>query len=358
MPLQKLLFSATLTQNPEKLQQLGLYQPRLFSTELVGRGPRDADGDGDSGGKYAFPMGLTVSRALGEGRGGVPAPGPGQPRAIPSAPLRALPPELQAAGGSAPGPGRELLKGPLLHQLPRELPQVRSVGQASGQAGRRAGPSPPAPALPTQALPARPGLRGRGRGRVLLPPQPRPAQDDPEAVRAGEDSAVSAGAGSRPCSGARRSPPGSAWSPAGGGGVSWLPATAGPTAPRPTASSARTPRPAASTCGPCSWWSTTTPPSTCGPTCTGEGWLGRALTGGVGREAAPADPRRAALEGPALAFRVGRTARAGDSGQAFTLLLRVQVRPGPRWGRWGGGRQPLHTPGRFPPGEALPADAG
>uniref|UniRef100_A0AAQ6ALD4 ATP-dependent RNA helicase n=1 Tax=Amphiprion ocellaris TaxID=80972 RepID=A0AAQ6ALD4_AMPOC len=32
VPLQKLLFSATLTQNPEKLQQLGLHQPRLFSS--------------------------------------------------------------------------------------------------------------------------------------------------------------------------------------------------------------------------------------------------------------------------------------------------------------------------------------
>uniref|UniRef100_A0A3P9PPK1 ATP-dependent RNA helicase n=1 Tax=Poecilia reticulata TaxID=8081 RepID=A0A3P9PPK1_POERE len=32
MPLQKLLFSATLTQNPEKLQQLGLHQPQLFSS--------------------------------------------------------------------------------------------------------------------------------------------------------------------------------------------------------------------------------------------------------------------------------------------------------------------------------------
>ncbi|XP_061767122.1 ATP-dependent RNA helicase DDX51 isoform X5 [Nerophis ophidion] len=31
-PLQKLLFSATLTKNPEKLQQLGLNQPRLFSS--------------------------------------------------------------------------------------------------------------------------------------------------------------------------------------------------------------------------------------------------------------------------------------------------------------------------------------
>lgn len=32
MPLQKLLFSATLTQNPEKLQLLDLHQPRLFSS--------------------------------------------------------------------------------------------------------------------------------------------------------------------------------------------------------------------------------------------------------------------------------------------------------------------------------------
>ncbi|XP_061026465.1 ATP-dependent RNA helicase DDX51 isoform X2 [Eubalaena glacialis] len=65
MPLQKLLFSATLTQNPEKLQQLGLYRPRLFSTGSAHGGPRDraadgdGDGDGDSGGKYAFPAGLT-----------------------------------------------------------------------------------------------------------------------------------------------------------------------------------------------------------------------------------------------------------------------------------------------------------
>ncbi|XP_058895655.1 ATP-dependent RNA helicase DDX51 isoform X2 [Kogia breviceps] len=59
MPLQKLLFSATLTQNPEKLQQLGLYRPRLFSTGSVHGGPRDPDADGDSGGKYTFPAGLT-----------------------------------------------------------------------------------------------------------------------------------------------------------------------------------------------------------------------------------------------------------------------------------------------------------
>ncbi|XP_014957047.1 ATP-dependent RNA helicase DDX51 isoform X1 [Ovis aries] len=61
MPLQKLLFSATLTQNPEKLQQLGLYQPRLFSTGSAYRAPSNPgiDVDGDSGGKYTFPVGLT-----------------------------------------------------------------------------------------------------------------------------------------------------------------------------------------------------------------------------------------------------------------------------------------------------------
>ncbi|KAM6165039.1 ATP-dependent RNA helicase DDX51 isoform 2-T2 [Erethizon dorsatum] len=61
MPLQKLLFSATLTQNPEKLQQLGLYQPRLFSTQLAHRAPKDKDTevDRDAEGKYAFPAGLT-----------------------------------------------------------------------------------------------------------------------------------------------------------------------------------------------------------------------------------------------------------------------------------------------------------
>ncbi|XP_066227329.1 ATP-dependent RNA helicase DDX51 isoform X1 [Saccopteryx leptura] len=57
MPLQKLLFSATLTQNPEKLQQLGLYLPQLFSTQPAHGGPRDADAD--LGGKYTFPAGLS-----------------------------------------------------------------------------------------------------------------------------------------------------------------------------------------------------------------------------------------------------------------------------------------------------------
>lgn len=69
MPLQKLLFSATLTQNPEKLQQLGLYLPRLFSTGLAHGGPGDASEDVDSGGKYTFPVGLTVSGVHGVGGG-------------------------------------------------------------------------------------------------------------------------------------------------------------------------------------------------------------------------------------------------------------------------------------------------
>ena len=32
VPLQKLLFSATLSQNPEKLEQMNLFEPRLFTS--------------------------------------------------------------------------------------------------------------------------------------------------------------------------------------------------------------------------------------------------------------------------------------------------------------------------------------
>uniref|UniRef100_A0A8C6SA43 ATP-dependent RNA helicase n=1 Tax=Neogobius melanostomus TaxID=47308 RepID=A0A8C6SA43_9GOBI len=52
MPLQKLLFSATLTHNPEKLQQLSLYQPRLFISE-----PNSAIAPTPEG--FHFPQGLT-----------------------------------------------------------------------------------------------------------------------------------------------------------------------------------------------------------------------------------------------------------------------------------------------------------
>ncbi|XP_074061325.1 ATP-dependent RNA helicase DDX51 isoform X2 [Macrotis lagotis] len=60
MPLQKLLFSATLTRNPEKLQELGLYQPRLFSTGLESQeSPAQPGSEQDAEGKYAFPTGLS-----------------------------------------------------------------------------------------------------------------------------------------------------------------------------------------------------------------------------------------------------------------------------------------------------------
>lgn len=56
MPLQKLLFSATLTQNPEKLQQLGLHQPRLFSSVSGSAATAPAL----SQDRFDFPEGLTV----------------------------------------------------------------------------------------------------------------------------------------------------------------------------------------------------------------------------------------------------------------------------------------------------------
>ncbi|MGH0151449.1 UNVERIFIED_CONTAM: hypothetical protein FKN15_024099 [Acipenser sinensis] len=70
MPLQKLMFSATLTQNPEKLQQLGLHQPRLFTSvhsekRRSGQGfepHRTASGQTEE--KFNFPQGLTPCRSV------------------------------------------------------------------------------------------------------------------------------------------------------------------------------------------------------------------------------------------------------------------------------------------------------
>ncbi|XP_065549084.1 ATP-dependent RNA helicase DDX51 [Lathamus discolor] len=61
IPLQKLLFSATLTQDPEKLQQLDLFQPRLFTSvysekKTLGDG---AETDQDTNKKYTLPEGLS-----------------------------------------------------------------------------------------------------------------------------------------------------------------------------------------------------------------------------------------------------------------------------------------------------------
>ncbi|XP_030849417.1 ATP-dependent RNA helicase DDX51 [Strongylocentrotus purpuratus] len=78
LPLQKLLFSATLSQNPEKLTQLRLFQPRLITTATSSRAPPisawhlDGEKEGvkeegkekDEGrtdfvGKYTTPVGLS-----------------------------------------------------------------------------------------------------------------------------------------------------------------------------------------------------------------------------------------------------------------------------------------------------------
>ncbi|XP_019362440.1 PREDICTED: ATP-dependent RNA helicase DDX51 [Gavialis gangeticus] len=61
IPLQKLLFSATLTRNPEKLQQLGLYQPRLF-TSVYSEKQASSDGpvaEQNAEKKYTLPEGLS-----------------------------------------------------------------------------------------------------------------------------------------------------------------------------------------------------------------------------------------------------------------------------------------------------------
>uniref|UniRef100_A0AAQ5X7G2 ATP-dependent RNA helicase n=1 Tax=Amphiprion ocellaris TaxID=80972 RepID=A0AAQ5X7G2_AMPOC len=58
VPLQKLLFSATLTQNPEKLQQLGLHQPRLFSS-VHSQSSTTAAAPTTKQDRFDFPQGLT-----------------------------------------------------------------------------------------------------------------------------------------------------------------------------------------------------------------------------------------------------------------------------------------------------------
>ncbi|XP_019394664.1 PREDICTED: ATP-dependent RNA helicase DDX51 isoform X2 [Crocodylus porosus] len=61
IPLQKLLFSATLTRNPEKLQQLGLYQPRLFTSVYSKKQASSAGpvAEQNAEKKYTLPEGLS-----------------------------------------------------------------------------------------------------------------------------------------------------------------------------------------------------------------------------------------------------------------------------------------------------------
>ncbi|RMC06021.1 hypothetical protein DUI87_17566 [Hirundo rustica rustica] len=59
IPLQKLLFSATLTQDPEKLQQLDLFQPRLFTSVYSEKNRDGTETEQDTNNKYTLPEGLS-----------------------------------------------------------------------------------------------------------------------------------------------------------------------------------------------------------------------------------------------------------------------------------------------------------
>ncbi|VFV36455.1 dead (asp-glu-ala-asp) box [Lynx pardinus] len=191
MPLQKLLFSATLTQNPEKLQQLGLHQPRLFSTGLARGGPKDVDGD--SGGKYTFPAGLSHCYV---------------PCSLRTKPLVILHLILERNFS------RVLCFTNSRENSHRLFLLVQAFGGVTAaEFSSRCGP---------------------GQRKVVL------KQFEQGRIRL-----------------------------AGGRGAPGLGRGLSPS--RFPASSAQTPRLEASTCRVCSWSSTTTPPSTCGPTCTGSG---------------------------------------------------------------------------------------
>ncbi|KAI4468614.1 rna helicase [Holotrichia oblita] len=59
-PPQKLLFSATLSQDPEKLQKLSLFQPKLFTSIVETENPQENATNADSFiGKYTTPQELT-----------------------------------------------------------------------------------------------------------------------------------------------------------------------------------------------------------------------------------------------------------------------------------------------------------
>lgn len=63
LPLQKLLFSATLSQNPEKLQTMNLYEPKLFTSvvqpkDIIMAANKDDERGGEFVGKYTTPAEL------------------------------------------------------------------------------------------------------------------------------------------------------------------------------------------------------------------------------------------------------------------------------------------------------------
>ena len=63
-PLQKLLFSATLSQNPEKLEQMNLFEPKLFTSvvqpkDICAKKEVDDEVSGEFAGKYTTPAELS-----------------------------------------------------------------------------------------------------------------------------------------------------------------------------------------------------------------------------------------------------------------------------------------------------------
>lgn len=139
MPLQKLLFSATLTQNPEKLQQLGLHQPRLFSSVSSHNNPQAAD-DTHKHDRFDFPQGLTVRPELcASGKAWMrwwfltvkasSHVGVDCTCMLFSGVLRALYDEQKASPHPPLRPAHEAPPHPLFHQLQRDGSQVGEVMQ-------------------------------------------------------------------------------------------------------------------------------------------------------------------------------------------------------------------------------------
>lgn len=128
MPLQKLLFSATLTQNPEKLQQLGLHQPRLFSS-IHSHSNTTLAAPNQKQDRFDFPQSLTVRDDLWpSGRsactGGVAGCLDNDSIFVFLGVLRALYVKQKAAPHPPLHPEDEAQPHPLLHQLQRDCTQV------------------------------------------------------------------------------------------------------------------------------------------------------------------------------------------------------------------------------------------
>ncbi|XP_067911504.1 ATP-dependent RNA helicase DDX51 isoform X2 [Heterodontus francisci] len=117
IPLQKLLFSATLTQDSEKLQQLALHQPQLFSSNytplqwephVTQNEPQEPVGTADY--KYTLPEGLTKMRYL--SYAGVLCP---------------MPPQQEASDNPLLCPENEVQSHPVFHQLQGCITQDVSI---------------------------------------------------------------------------------------------------------------------------------------------------------------------------------------------------------------------------------------